>query len=239
MIEPPLFNNLMTRLLILFVFVTLAAADDNDVGDLVTWINSVGGVVDPRQVIRTEEPNDPSSLRGVFATANIAKGTPLVDLPMSAIIKPNTDKGDPPNMCGTVLSLKREIELGDKSFFSPYVKIIDYHPFIPDTYSKAGQLLLKKVFGNNMPTMSQYEIGRHLRWLSTGCGADIENDPVFVQAGLLTVARSCSDPLNEGGGSLIVPYYDMYNHINGRRLNTIIRRSQKRFKVIASKDIKA
>eukprot|EP00978_Attheya_sp_CCMP212_P042926 scaffold270884_cov39-Attheya_sp.AAC.1 len=115
---------------------------------------------------------------------------------------------------------------------------MDYHPFIPDTYSKAGQLLLKKVFGNNMANVMQNEIGRHLIWLSTGCGADIENDPVFVQAGLLTVARSCSDPFTEGG-SLMAPYYDMYNHINGKRLNTFIQRIQERFKVTASKDIKA
>eukprot|EP00978_Attheya_sp_CCMP212_P034847 scaffold148470_cov58-Attheya_sp.AAC.2 len=80
------------------------------------------------------------------------------------------------------------MEIGDASFFAPYLKIIDHDPFLPFKYSKAGQLLLGKVFGLYM----RWNIGSFLEWFEKNCGLDIENDPVGVQATLISLTRSCS-----------------------------------------------
>jgi hypothetical protein len=223
---------MIVHVLVLFVVTALANATERE-SNLITWIRSAGGVVSHHHIIRRENPDDPSSLRGIFAVEDIRAGTLLADIPFSAIIGPNNSEGDPNDMCGTPLSLKREMDLGGASFFAPYLKLIDRDPFLPLKYSKKGQqLLLGKILGLSMGWH-----GDILEWYEKVCGLDIENDPVGVQATLITVTRSCAH--NDFDGSLMVPYFDMFNFRGGRYLNTITHGNATNFRVIAWKDIPA
>ena len=220
--------------------------------DLVDWIKSRGGFVDPRQEVRMPYPDDTHSppARGVFATEDISSGDLLLDLPFNdTCIVADASKGDALDKCGTARALRRELALGEESRFAPYVKLLLEQSNkgligIPNAWSGNSLKLLDAVIGPNLtPTDNR----RHLEWWERACAGSTYSDKLGADAALLMVARAVgvhdvSSGVKEGEarrlGTVMAPYYDLYNHRNGlwqnARIDADLLRS---YKVFARRDI--
>ena len=114
--------------------------DDDDGGGyarLVAWITSHGGRVDPRMTTVATTPAG-AGVRGVVATSAIDGGTELLFCPWSLIIggpprRGRTDDAgrraggggggvlDESAMCDVVRAMAREMRLGERSAWHPYL----------------------------------------------------------------------------------------------------------------------
>eukprot|EP00562_Extubocellulus_spinifer_P004304 CAMPEP_0178516856 /NCGR_PEP_ID=MMETSP0696-20121128/25358_1 /TAXON_ID=265572 /ORGANISM="Extubocellulus spinifer, Strain CCMP396" /LENGTH=428 /DNA_ID=CAMNT_0020147203 /DNA_START=40 /DNA_END=1326 /DNA_ORIENTATION=- len=221
--------------------------------DLVDWIKSRGGFVDPRQEVRMPYPDDTHSspfVRGVFAKDDISSGDLLLDLPINdTCIVADASQGDTPDQCGTVRALRRELALGEGSRFAPYVKLLLEQSNkglvdIPNAWSGNSLKLLDAVVG---PNLAPRDNRRHLEWWERSCAGSTYSDKLGADAALLMVARSAgvydfSSEVKEGEGrrrgTVMVPYYDLYNHRNGLWQNVRIDADLSRsYKVYARRDI--
>uniref|UniRef100_A0A7S1Z9M3 SET domain-containing protein n=1 Tax=Trieres chinensis TaxID=1514140 RepID=A0A7S1Z9M3_TRICV len=200
-----------------------AALADKGTDELVSWIRSKGGHIDPRQEIRNVDPADPTSLRGIFATEDIPEGELLLSLPFDdTIITADADKGDRLDQCGSARALRREMALGRESKFAPYVELLlgqrGTTVGIPNAWTAGGIELLRKVTGENLPPLDNE---RHITWWMNDCGGDPESDPLGADAALIQVARAVGVSDEDGSyATCMAPYYDLYNHRNGKWENT-------------------
>lgn len=218
---------------------------DPDSTALVDWIRSRGGHVDHRQTVRHEIPGNPSSLRGIFAAEDIPENTLLLYLPWSEVIVADPHKGDSTDQCGSARAVRREMELGDESYYAPYVKLLNDQRTrigLPNAWSGAGLALLDRIVSDR--GLAPADNQRHLAWWTSHCGGDPDGDPLGRDAALLQVMRACGvtgGESNKEYRTVMVPYYDMYNHRNGGRWhNTHIQTELFRgYKVLASRDIRA
>jgi hypothetical protein len=187
---------------------------------LVDWLNSrEGGYFNPKQKVRREDPEDPTSMVGVFATESIEEGALLCQVPWVNLITPDThddpeDAGEEIGYCRTVRNLAREMRLGKESEFAPYVSCLQSQKEgqIPSAWSDAGKEFLIEILGGidqRIPPESP------VSWLETMWYGDCDasrNDAVATNAAILVVQRADDD--------IMVPLYDMYNHRNGRWYNS-------------------
>jgi hypothetical protein len=209
----------------LLVCTMSVAADYVDHG-LVDWLNSRnGGFFNPKQEIRRADHNDPTSMRGIFAKVRIVEGEVLCHVPWDSLVSSleYDEEWDGENAlsCGTVHNLVREMNLGDKSELAPYVSYLkaQRRGQIPSAWSWEGKSLLREILdGDNLEqTIPPW---RPFDWLTVnwwlGCGGNPDDD-LSTQAAMLVVQRADED--------ILVPVYDMYNHQNGKSLNTIVERT--------------
>jgi len=191
---------------------------DADALDIASWITSLGGYVNPHQEIRNAEPTNPESIRGVFATAPIQSGEVLLKVPWEAIITADAEMGDNLNQCGTAYAVARELALaesGSSSRFGPYTAMLlakQDRTGIPNTFAPLSLELLSEVLGPNglQPT----DCRRPLRWWEDSCGGNVYSDRLSASAFLLMITRASSmiSPITGSETSVLVPFYDLYNH---------------------------
>jgi len=155
----------------------------------------------------------------VFAKERIEKGDLLLSVPWELLIKADMDDENlgadhfvDDWRCELVDNLSREMTLGDDSSFAPYVHYLkgQERGQILGDYSRAAQHLLEEMTLITIPSF-EIEAQTSAESLMNTCGRD---DDISVHAYVLMEQRSEDD--------LMIPYYDMYNHRNGRWLNTWI-----------------
>jgi hypothetical protein len=112
------------------------------------WLhNAPGGFYHPDQVFEKR-----NGLFGVYAKAFIPKDTVLVVVPWSHVILGDDPEEDGPLCCGLVRRLKREMVLGNRSRFFPYmhyVKETQWNISLPSNWSSQGQELLQAILGRD------------------------------------------------------------------------------------------
>ena len=216
---------------VLSTTVSVCRADhDPEMKELMHWFQGRKDTeFNPNQEIRRVDPDDPASMLGVFATADIAKGEVLVSIPWDTLIHSGETVTDPdPLTCGTVRNLANEMRKGDDSKFAPYTKYLMSQKVgqLPSAWSKEGKLLFKEVLGEELPPADP------VSWLEEDWRQDCQGstDPLDEQAALLVVSRSEDD--------LMLPIYDMYAHRNGKYNNVDNNREEgKRFYLSANRDV--
>jgi hypothetical protein len=200
-----------------------AASNSNKSIDhgIVEWLNSrEGGYYNPKQEIRHEIPNDPTSMVGVFASERIEEGELLCQVPWDSLITSKEESDGEEwdekervlrSQCGTIRNLVREMRLGvETSKFGPFVSYLLDQPNgqLPSTWSEAGKELLVEILGGPDQKIPPEDATTHLEnnWFEE-CGGS-RTDAFSYKAAMLVLQRADDD--------LVVPAYDMYNHRNGR-----------------------
>jgi len=176
------------------------------------WIHSSeGGYYNPKQEFRHGNPDDLSSLVGVFANERIEKGDLLCKVPWDRILFDEDE-------CGTATMLAQAMRDGEKSDFAPYALYLgaQRRGQLPTAWSDAGQDLLDVVQGidsNDIPRIPPSNtFGIADEWLEdcAGWGSYIY-DELWLHAALLCHQRA--------DDYIMIPAYDMYNHRNGNWTN--------------------
>jgi hypothetical protein len=188
-------------------------AMDAHVQDMVAWLRNQGGHFNEKLQIRRADPSDPTSYYGVFATESIQSMEPLMNIPASSMIRTNippdyfSSEGEEAVLCDLTHVLLKELKLGEKSHFAPFVKYLlgQERGQIPATWTEPAKELLREVAYRNDLT----------DWIQT----DFEQECIgpgnaFEQQALAMV-------IQRGWDSVLIPIYDMVNHVsNPEKLNT-------------------
>ena len=187
----------------------------------IEWIRSMGGFVSSKIEIRSLDPNDDNAPLGVFAITDIEEGDLLLSIPRHCLITSESDNNNEDLaewICPTAYNLVRELELGEASFYAPYVSYLNAQPFgqLPSMWSPVGQDLLLRITGGSLAKDDQIipPLGP-VGWLDeewrTECrGGD---DPLEQHAFLLVIQRGWDD--------ILVPILDLLSHRNGYWYNTV------------------
>ena len=177
------------------------AVKPNDFG-LLEWIhNSDGGFVNPKQVFRYENPDDPTSLAGVFATERIEANETLLKVPWDLIIS-STEFKKHKLPCGLVNTIAQEMALAA----DPYARYLNALPDsqMPSAWSRAGKELLQTLLGGTeedpmiFPNVTSNWLD--FEWYS-GCLKGKPSTSLHDKAVLLIVSRSDDTEM--------IPGYDM------------------------------
>lgn len=186
---------------------------------LIDWMRSVGGTFAPQQELRFL---DDGVTMGVFATADIAEGTVLSEMPWEYIIEEEDEtpeqkkqrsftKLGPQGLrlgCATVLKLVQALK--EPKAPTPYIEFLKNVPrnVLPALWSDAGKALLQDVLGGiDDVSVPPYDLLRPIEFdWQRQCGGDEAIDDVTLQAIELVVTRAADKRL--------VPGYDLYNHRN-------------------------
>jgi hypothetical protein len=179
---------------------------------ILEWVSGTeGGFVSPKQDVRRLIPGDLSTPLIVYAKERIDVGEKIMRVPWSTLITSDDPEDGGQLPCGTVRSVAREMRLGEKSRYAPYVTYLHGEPDnqIPSGWSTPAQKLLRDIVGNNKipPTNPTDWIKR---WKKR-CRGDT-NDKIATKAALLVIQRS--------DDAIMIPAYDAYNHRNGNWTNT-------------------
>ena len=183
---------------------------------LTVWLNSMkGGYFNAKQEIRRENPDDPTSILGIFAKEQIFEGELLTRVPWNAIIggEEADDDGDdddedgvqedPTVPCGTARNLAKELKLGKDSHFGPYVQYLLNQPQgqLPSAWSPQGKALLATLLGGSpsKPQIPPIDVSSWLdsAWIDDCRGADL-NDGFAAHAFMLVVQRADDDIMVPG-----------------------------------------
>lgn len=204
---------------------TAAQQEDSIDFGMVEWLHSIeGGYFNPKQVIRREDPEDPRSVVGIFATERIQKGELLLRVPWEAIVtvesgyKPIDEdlEEDTGLDCGTARSLAKEMKLGNQSRYAPYVSYLSRQRpgQLPSAWSEGGKALLRKLLGGT-DEKPRIPPANALVWVEkdwyVNCNAD-KNDEFGTNVAMLVVQRADDDIMVPGmydDGSRIRPI-DIY-----------------------------
>lgn len=183
---------------------THTVSPDNGVCD---WVNNApGGFYTPKQKFRYQNPNDPSSLLGVFAEAPIQKGELLVRVPWDYLLKsPNSDV--PMQMdCEMIKEVAKEMRLGNDSDYAPYINYLNNQRDgqLPSDWSEEGQNLLLEILGaddNDAERVQLYPTGsvtwKNI-WLEQ-CDGDLD-DKIGWRAAMMALLRADDE--------IMIPGYD-------------------------------
>lgn len=191
---------------------------------ILSWMHSLpGGYYNPKQEFRHSDPNDPSTLSGIFAREPIEEGELLCRVPWKYLVtNPSGRIEDEQLDCGMTRELARQLKLGKKSKFGPYVEYLNAQPEhqLPSAWSPQGQELLLQVLGQsreeNSAILSDSEYAsvdfpplRMVAWMEEWydrCHGN-PNDTWGKKAALMALLRA--------DDFMMIPAYDFYNHRNG------------------------
>lgn len=211
------------------------AQDETPVEDIslqmnvVEWVRDNGGYWNPKQEFRRVVPGDTSTPFGVFATSTIEEDELIASVPWKCIMTAGTDEWETYMHCNTTRFIIDEMRKGDDSFFSPYTAYLLSAPpvNIPSMWSDPAKLLLRKIIGKKQLPPKRATLWMTKYWKEECDGSD---DPFEIQAAMQLVSRGDDDTLT--------PVYDMYNHRNGKWLNTKPKMiEEKRHEMYASQTI--
>jgi hypothetical protein len=213
--------------------------DDELSNQLLEWLRANGAIISNKVEVRNVIPGDPTSPRGVFALDTVQEGEVICGIPWDLIIKPEEDPKKEDWDCGTVEATVKAMS-GDN--ITPYGKYLLEQPrgYLPAFWSTKGQTLLSEMLGEHLPP---HDIQDDLleNWAEYCKGANLD-DPLQMHARMIVLARA--------DYRILVPFYDMINHRNGKWYNirhthdydTQFANNQShyyRFEVVASKMIQA
>eukprot|EP00934_Nitzschia_sp_Nitz4_P001216 Nitzschia sp. Nitz4//scaffold98_size77359//36815//46705//NITZ4_005549-RA/size77359-processed-gene-0.17-mRNA-1//1//CDS//3329560760//1216//frame0 len=193
-----------------------AEPEVNDFG-LFEWIhNTPDGFVNPKQELRIDPE---TGVSGIFAKEKIFQGELLLQVPWSLILESDDPDEIGQMCCGTVRSLARELKRGNESEYAPYVNYLNSLPEnqIPSAWSAAGKTLFRDLIGMAQYNPLDVEIppNEPTEWVEVDwyhhCRGP-RNDRVSARAAVIVLQRS--------DDAILIPGYDMYNHRNGKYLNT-------------------
>lgn len=178
---------------------------------LVDWLTTrEGGFWNPKQEIRLVDPEDPTSMRGVFAKERIESGELLCNVPWDSLITsfdPYTGeewKDETDLSCRTVRNLIRHLKLGNTSSLAPYIAYLQDQPTgrVLSSWSTPGKELLEEILGGydefqTLPPIYPFQWVEN--WVED-CNGNIE-DELEMQAAMLIVQRADED--------VLIPLYDL------------------------------
>ncbi len=193
---------------------------------ILSWMHSLpGGYYNPKQEFRHLDPEDTSTLSGIFAREQIEEGELLCQVPWEHLIA--NPKGPIENQqldCGLVRELARHLPLGKKSKFGPYIEYLNSQPEnqLPSVWSTEGQELLLRLLGQTREENSEedspfatnldsihFPPTRLVAWMEEWydrCEGD-PDDTWGKKATLMALLRA--------DDFIMIPAYDFYNHRNG------------------------
>jgi hypothetical protein len=181
--------------------------DDELSHQLIEWLRANGAMISNKLEVRNIIPGDPTSTRGVFATANLEEGEVICCIPWELIIKPEEDPRKDAWDCGTVDAVAKDI---CNESLTPYGKYLLEQPrgYLPAFWSTEGQALLSEMLGEHLPPHDIHGVLDD--WVEDCDGANLD-DPLQKHARMLVLGRA--------DYQLMVPFYDMINHRNGKWYN--------------------
>lgn len=201
---------------------TLASSIDNDArtqlqADLIAWVRSKGGSFSDKLEIRRVDPSDPTSYLGVFAKEPIGAKESLFVIPKSCYLDiydsadlSGSDDAYQKNLCQLSNKLSKEMELGDRSEYAPYIAYLKTQTpgQLPANWvSQSAKDILREM-------TSAWGYSYVVDWIDkefveTGC---IVNDDAHARHMTEMTKQRCYD-------IALIPIWDMVNHDNGR-INT-------------------
>mmetsp|Transcript_7548 Transcript_7548/g.16455 ORF Transcript_7548/g.16455 Transcript_7548/m.16455 type:complete len:483 (-) Transcript_7548:90-1538(-) len=201
-------------------------SDEPIMDELISWMESEGAHIDGRISVRRVDPADPSSMRGIFADGgSFERGETLFVVPKRLIYdgEPSTAKRnagkeyagkdwkDATGDCGTAREIIDAMATGS----TPYGRYLARQPrrVVPGYWSAAGRELLGEILGGRLSSEYPAAVADRARWDWVDCCDGAADDgELGVHAAELTTSR--------GDAWMMIPYYDMINHRNGRWQNT-------------------
>lgn len=186
---------------------------------LVDWVRSgENGFFHPKVVWKRLGGNGPYAMH---TTVDIPKGTNLLVVPRSHVI----DSFKTFNECVTVARMINEYQMGDKSFFAPYLSYLfddttggTSAGLLPSSWSQRGKDILISILGDELEPFN-FEQPSVFKKCGENFRAELEHEVMVDEelrqqaedAFMFWVSRSWTDKM--------VPILDMYNHRNGASLN--------------------
>jgi hypothetical protein len=210
---------LRSALLLLALSATTVAASkvgdnarDQQLQDIIYWVRSEGGFFNNKLEIRRADPADPTSYYGIFAKETIQLNERIMTIESSSMMRHELgsyfdDKEESFQvLCGLTQRLLKELRLGVKSMYAPYINYIlgEEYGQIPATWSETGKAMLREI-------IDQGEEGWDMTdWITNGFeGKCIKEGNAFeIQALALAAQR--------GYHNLLIPLYDMANRSNDK-----------------------
>jgi hypothetical protein len=182
--------------------------DDKLSHNLIDWLRANGAMISNKVEVRNVVPGDPTSPRGVFALETLEEGEIICSIPWNLIIKPEKDPKKDDWDCGTVDAVVKA--MGNESL-NPYGKYLLEQPkgYLPAFWSTEGQALLSEMLGEHLPPHDFQDV-LMADWAEYCKGANVD-DPLQKHARMLVLARA--------DYQIMVPFYDMFNHRNGKWYN--------------------
>jgi hypothetical protein len=182
----------------LFLSAVTGAVEDQQVYDkhlegaraIFNWIAaSKDGIVNAKHEVQRAIPGDINSRLIVAAKERIEPGEVIVRVPWDLIIEPDDPDDDGQLPCTTVTSLAREMRLGEKSTYAPYVTYLldEDYTTIPSAWSEPAQRLMREVVGHSEIPPARATI--HLRKMYKRCDID-PNDEFARKAAIMIITRS-------------------------------------------------
>jgi hypothetical protein len=219
------------------------------VQNLMEWMQSKGGYINPKVEIRRWDPTDLTSYFGVFTNAPIQNDELLIKIPAEITIHLAEETQDwdyQQVVCELAWTFKEEFELGNESDYAPYINYLKSQPKgqIPAMWSRAGQHLLMRVQGDlNTNGVETYTDGNEMtswleEWFENDCMLRVQHQDEEGSLNPYFLALATQ----RGYDYAMLPIYDMINHHNGNKINTITRPSifhSNGFGVYAIRDLKA
>ena len=181
---------------------------------MVEWIKENGGIVDHRQVVKKERPDDITSPTHVYATSLIPQGTVLLAVPWDLVLE---GKGETSTLCQFVKILRDELELNkkNKSDFGPFLAYLDTvlaDPLmLPTAWSASGKDLLKQVLGTNLLPNANAIDGDYQMWKHKCVNDKDKVDEALKKAAQLVMGYQSPNPSHDEEWYQMIPFYDLYS----------------------------
>lgn len=180
---------------------TTDADGDEGFANLVAWMKSHGGRVDPSIDIAITT----SGVRGAIALSPIEEGAELLFCPWKLVIgstgsQPDRmmQKGD--GMCQVVEQMAGEIRQTSESLWHPYLDHIEL-PRLAAMWDGSALVELQGIPPNQ-------DFDRHVQWFKQSCQGDLDDAAIMFSL-VAFISRA-----SEVG---MIPIYDLLNHHNGKR----------------------
>lgn len=203
-----------------------ASLEEQLTDGIIAWVRSNGGFWnDSVEIRRVTIPEMSISYLGVFAAKELEANAKVMNIPQSCYIHVwddalgmDEDEEDEnirnwhANVCMLSQKMQRELELGDKSAYAPYVAYLQQQGpgQVPATWSNAGKDLLRKVLPPNSDVVDWIDM--YYRG-DNGVSVDCINSKSKEQDNFLAMTvQRCYD-------TALIPLWDMVNHDNGK-INT-------------------
>ena len=187
----------------------VSSALDAHVQEIVGWVRNQGGYFNDKLHIRRVDPTDLTSDFGVFAKKNMKALEDLMMIPASAMIwavQPENPSIENRVLCDLTHVLMKELKLGEESTFAPFVKLLSEQARgqLPATWSEAGKDLISHV----VSSPDRHDL-KMTSWMETNFEHKncIQSGNAFEQQAVALVVQ-------RGWDTVLIPIYDMINHIN-------------------------
>lgn len=191
-----------------------------DAFGVVDWIRAhPGGYFHPKQELRLQNADDPSSRWMLFATDDIPEGEVLSKIPWDLLIGPQDSAGVTEEdltgslSCDAARHLAQKLQAGSDSEYAPFLQYLNTIPplqtQIPGAWSAEGKEVLVELLGGLDPTLPP---GEPVHLLDEDWYRNCKGDIDGAQAATLLIQRGLFD-------TFMVPTYDWYTHRNGDYYN--------------------